>query len=180
MKRAKMGLTSYDLLTLGKVAGKSKRSYCQNIEARAVGANYIGVYATDEYSVYRLLVKKDAVHDALVQDLDEKFEVLVLEPEAYKKLPSAKYAQTDWRVGTLDWTWKIPDYSCWCKRWDEIIKAGSRVTDCYDTSRLKVLMSTVKALGFPMARVKRRTDRIELLGRTEGREIFAVLMGMRW
>lgn len=177
MTRAKMGLTSYDLLTLGKVACKSKRSYSQNIEVRAVGASYIGVYATDEYSAYRLLVKKDAVHDALVQDLDEKFEVLVLEPEAYKKLPSAKYAQTDWRVGALDW--KIPDYACWCKRWDEIIKAGSRDTDVYDASRLKVLMNTVKALGFPTVHVMKRTDRIELFGETEGREITAVLMGMR-
>lgn len=177
MTRAKMGLTSYDLLTLGKVACKSKRSYSQNIEVRAVGASYIGVYATDEYSAYRLLVKKDAVHDALVQDLDEKFEVLVLEPEAYKKLPSAKYAQTDWRVGALDW--KIPGSLCWCKRWDEIIKAGSRDTDFYDTVRLKALMNTVKALGFPTAHVMRRTDRIELYGETEGREITAVLMGMR-
>lgn len=177
MTRAKMGLTSYDLLTLGKVACKSKRSYSQNIEVRAVGARYVGVYATDEYSAYRLLVKKDAVHDTLVQDLDEKFEALVLEPEAYKKLPSAKYAQTDWRVGTLDW--KIPDSPCWCKRWDEIIKAGSRDTDCYDTSRLKVLMNTVKALGFPTAHVMKHTDRIELFGETEGREINAVLMGMR-
>lgn len=177
MMRAKMCLTSYDLLTLGKVACKSKRSYSQNIEVRAVGASYIGVYATDEYSAYRLLVKKDAVHDALVQDLDEKFEVLALKPEAYKKLPSAKYAQTDWRVGALDW--KFPVDSCWCKRWDDIIKAGSRDIDCYDTSRLKVLMSTVKALGFPTAHVMRRTDRIELFGQTEGREVSAVLMGMR-
>ena len=177
MTRAKMDLTSYDLLMLGKIACKSKRSCDQNIEARAVGTSYIGVYATDEYSAYRLLVKKDAVHDALVQDLDEKFEVLILEPEAYKKLPTARYAQTDWRVGTLDW--KIPDSPCWCKRWDEIIKAGSRDTDRYDTARLKVLMSTVKALGFPTAHVMRRTDRIELFGQTEGREISAVLMGVR-
>ena len=177
MTRAKMSLMSYDLLTLGKVACKSKRSYSQNLEVRAVGASYIGVYATDEYSAYRLLVKKDAVHDALVQDLDEKFEVLVLEPEAYKKLPSAKYAQTDWRVGALDW--KIPDSSCWCKRWDDIIKAGSLDTDCYDTSRLKVLMNTVKALGFPTVYVSTETDRIKLYGETEGREITAVLMGMR-
>lgn len=177
MARAKTGLTSYDLLTLGKVACKSKRTYNQNLEVRAVGASYIGVYATDTVSAYRLLVKKDAVHDMLVHDLDEKFDVLVLEPEAYKKLPSAHYAQTDWRVGALDW--KIPDYSCWCKRWDEIIKAGSRDTDCYDTSRLKVLMSTVKALGFPTVHIMRRTDRIELLGETEGREVTAVLMGVR-
>lgn len=176
MTRAKLGLTSYDLLTLGKVACKSKRSYSQNIEVRAVGASYIGVYATDEYSAYRLLVKKDAVHDALVQDLDEKFEVLILKPEAYKKLPSAKYAQTDWRVGALDW--KIPDSQCWCKRWDDIIKAGSRDTDVYDVPRFKVLMNTVKALGFSTAHVMRRTDRIELFGQTEGRKITAVLMGM--
>ncbi len=177
MTRAKLGLTSYDLLTLGKVACKSKRGYSQNIEARAEGTSYIGVYATDEYSAYRLLVKKDAVHDALVQDLDEKFEVLVLGPEAYKKLPSARYAQTDWHVGALDW--KIPDSSCWCKRWDDIIKAGSRDTDCYDTARLKTLMSTVRALGFSTVHVMRRTDRIELFGETAGREINAVLMGMR-
>lgn len=177
MTRAKMGLTSYDLLTLGKVACKSKRSYSQNIEVRAVGASYIGVYATDEYSAYRLLVKKDAVHDALVQDLDEKFEVLVLKPEAYKNLPSAKYAKTDWRVGALDW--KFPVYSCWCKRWDGIIEAGSRGTDCYDTARFKVLMNTVKALGFPTVYVSTETDHIKLYGETEGREITAVLMGMR-
>lgn len=177
MTRAKMGLTAYDLLTLSKVACKSKRSYSQSIEARAVGASYIGVYATDEYSAYRLLIKKDAVHEMLVQDLDDKFDVLILEPGAYKKLPSARYAQTGWRVGSLDW--KIPDYPCWCKRWDEIIKAGSRETDCYDTVRLKALMNTVKALGFPTVHVMKRTDRIELFGETEGREITAVLMGMR-
>lgn len=178
MTRAKMGLTVYDLLTLGKVACKSKRSWNQNIEVRAVGTNYIGVYATDEYSAYRLLVRKYAVHDMLVQDLDDKFAILILEPEAYKKLPSARYAQTDWRVGVLDW--KLPDYSSgWCRRWDEINKAGSRDIDRYDMARLKTLVSTVKALGFPTVHVMRRTDRIELYGETESREITAVLMGMR-
>lgn len=177
MTRAKMGLTCYDLLTLGKVACKSKRSYSQNIEVRAVGTSYIGVYATDEYSAYRLLVKKDAVHDMLVHDLDEKFDVLILEPEAYKMLPPAKYAHVAWHVGALDW--KIPDSPCWCKRWDELIKAGSRDTDCYDTVRLKTLTNTVKALGFPTVHVMRRTDRIEVYGETEGREVNAVLMGVR-
>ena len=177
MTRAKMGLTSYDLLTLSKVAVKSRRSYSQNIEASAVGANYIGVYASDEYSAYRLLVKKDAVHDMLVRDLDEKFDVLILEPDAYKKLPSARYAQADWHVGSLDW--KIPDHPCWCKRWVEITRAGSRGTDRYDTSRLKVLTSTVKALGFPTAHIMPSTDRIGLYGETEGREITALLMGVR-